>query len=202
MRKIIVGGALALLVLAQAASAQTGTKLTIEGTSTLRSWTCEATGYTLTPEPARGFEAGVLKGEKALKRVTLTVPVASIECGNGTMNEHLRKALREKDHPQITYTLAAYELAEAEGGVAVASDGLLTIAGAERPIAMDVAVTADGAGGVRIRGEQEIRMTDFGVKPPKLMLGTLKVGDEVTIAFDMPLAPYPVAIAAQDRNDN
>lgn len=202
MRMGTWGGAVAMLVLAQAAAAQTGTKLTIAGTSTLRSWSCEATDFTMTPEPVRGFEAGVLRGERALRTVWLTVSVASIECGNGTMNDHLRKALKLEDHPHITYALTTYETKGAEGGLAVASEGRLTIAGEERPIEMDVAVTPDGAGGLRIRGEQEIRMTDFGVQPPRLMLGTLKVGDEVTIAFDMPLALAPAAVAAPDRNGN
>jgi hypothetical protein len=28
-------------------------------------------------------------------------------------------------------------------------------------------------------------MTEFGVKPPTLMLGTMKVGDKVKVGFDL-----------------
>lgn len=192
----LLGGTVAVLVLAQAASAQTGTTLTIEGTSTVRFWSCEATGYTVAPEPPRGFEASVLRGEKALNTVTLSFPVEAIECGNGTMNSHLRKALKSGDHPRITYHLSTYQIRRAESGMVVDAAGRLEIAGFERPITMEVLVDRLPDGGVRVRGEQQIRMTDFNVEPPKLMLGTLKVGDEVMVKFDMPLRPHPVATAA------
>ncbi len=32
-----------------------------------------------------------------------------------------------------------------------------------------------------------LRMTEYGVKPPSLMLGTLKVADAVTVHFDVVL---------------
>lgn len=199
MRIGVWGGALALLVAAQSASAQaTGTKLTIEGTSTVRSWSCEATGFAMTPRPTRGFEEAVLNREKALQTVTVTFPVAAIECGNGTMNDHLRKALQGEQHPEITYTMATYELRDAEAGVAVDAVGQLTIAGQDRPITMAVSVAADEEGQLRVMGEQQIDMTDFGVKPPRLMLGTLKVGEMVTVTFDMPLRLHPAAVAATD----
>lgn len=184
----LMNGAVAVLVLAGAASAQTTqTTLTIEGTSTIRSWSCDAVGYTVTPDPPTGFEEGVLRGEKALNTVTLTFPVEAIECGNGKMNEHLRKALKLDDHPRITYWLSTYEIRQAEAGMVVEADGRLQIAGFERPVTMDVQVQEDADGAIRVTGEQVIRMTDFDVEPPTLMFGTLKVGDEVVVKFDMPL---------------
>ena len=201
MRIGMLGGAVAVLALAQGAGAQAaGTTLTIAGTSTVRSWTCEAEGFAMTPRPVSGFEEGVLNREKALETVTVTFPVAAIECGNGTMNDHLRKALQADAHPEITYTLATYELRDAEGGVAVEAEGRLTIAGQERPITMAITAEADADGRLRIKGEQRVDMTEFGVKPPKLMLGTLKVGKEVVVTFDMPLKLYPGAVAAEQDN--
>jgi hypothetical protein len=32
-------------------------------------------------------------------------------------------------------------------------------------------------------------MTQWGVQPPRLMMGTLKVGDTVTVNFDLLLQP-------------
>ena len=197
MRMRVWGGAVVLLAAAQGAAAQQlGTTLTIAGTSTVRSWTCEARGFAMTPTPTRGFEDGVLERRKTLETVTVTFPVAAIECGNGTMNSHLRKALKADEHPEITYTMSTYEIRDAEGGVAVETEGRLTIAGEERPIAMDVTVAKDADGGIRVKGLQSIDMTEFGVTPPKLMLGTLKVGRTATVEFDMPLRLVPAAVAA------
>lgn len=170
--------------------------LTIDGTSTVRSWTCEANSFTVVPNPPSGFEDGVMQGQESLESVTLTFPVTEIDCGNGKMDDHLRNALKAKDHPRIQYSLSTYDIATAATGVTVKATGDLMIAGAVRPITMDVSVTRDASGAVRVQGKQDVKMTEFGVTPPKLMLGTLKVGDEVTVTFDVTLRASQVGVAA------
>lgn len=203
MRRRIVGGAAAVMTLGLVGGASgqgAPTSLTIDGTSTVRSWSCEASSFSVATNPMKGFEEAVLGGQRALETVTLTFAVNGIECGNGTMNGHLRKALDADDHPQIRYRLSKYDIASAESGVLVKADGELMIAGTARPIAMAVTVTRDDDGGIRVRGEQQVKMTDFGVQPPKLMLGTLKVGDVVTVKFDVPLRAQQVGVAAAGGN--
>jgi hypothetical protein len=185
------------------ASAQEGRPtVMIDGTSTLRSWSCEAQEAEIALSPPRGFEAGVLAGTKALQTLTVGFPVAGIECGNGTMNEHLRKALQGGPHPMVTYRLSRYEIEGAMAGVAATAVGELTIAGASRPIEMTVTVVEGVDGALVVRGEQELRMTDFGVRPPTLMLGTLRVGDEVRVRFELPLRATASVLAGgtSDRN--
>lgn len=207
MSRTIWGGAAVAMMLAVAsgASAQAAAgSLLIDGTSTVRSWTCEAEQFTVKPGPTKGFESGVLAGQPALETLTLSVPVNAIECGNGKMNDHLRNALKAGDHPQVLYTLSSYDIAAAQSGAQVSTVGQLTIAGAERPIRMNVTVTKDATGALRVKGEHEIKMTDFGVKPPTLMLGTLKVGATVTVKFDVPLRAQQVglAVAGHDGSDS
>ena len=61
----------------------------------------------------------------------------------------------------------------------------LTIKGVAKEIEVPVEMVAAGVGGVRVTGKYKLKMTDWGVKPPKLMLGTLKVNEMVTIGFDL-----------------
>ena len=75
----------------------------------------------------------------------------------------------------------------AEGTARVA--GTLTIAGTERPLTLVAAVAEEANGGVRVRGSTRLRMTEFGVRPPTLMLGTVRVHDPVTVHFDVVLKP-------------
>lgn len=160
----------------------TGSRLWIEGTSTVRSWTCQVPNVEpivrLDPShpgaPAPGLPNGIAS-------VTVTIPVMAIECGNGKMNEHLRKALKVDQSPEIRYELRHYT---PEGGSA-ATVGEVTVAGQARPLEMNVTLTALPGGGARVQGDQAITMTDFGVKPPSLMLGTLKVGPVVHVKFDV-----------------
>lgn len=201
----LTGGVAAVMALGlvTGASAQdAASSLTINGTSTVRSWECAVPSFSVAPSPPTGFEEGVLKGERSLETVTLVFPVKAIECGNGTMNDHLRKALDADEHPQIRYRLSKYDLANAESGMLVKAEGELVIAGTARPIEMAVTVTRDASGAIRVRGEEEVKMTDFGVKPPKLMLGTLKVGDAVNVKFDVALRAQQVEVAVMDDNSS
>jgi polyisoprenoid-binding protein YceI len=119
--------------------------------------------------------------EQLVKTGKVFVPVADLECGNGKMNDHMRKALKAADNPAIEFTLVSYELR----GTQALLRGTLGIAGAQQEIEIPATVTQEDGGVVRVKGETEIRMTKWGVKPPSLMLGTMKVKDPVTIGFDV-----------------
>jgi len=157
--------------------------VTISGTSTVRNWSCpaEAAVQVTAGKPGAavpGFTGGV-------QSVAFTVPVKAIECDNDTMNEHLRTALKEKANPQIVYRMKAYTMA---GSGAATVTGQLTVAGVTRPVTFDVKLTPS-ANGVRSQGETTIDMTQFGVVPPKVLLGQLIVGKMVRVKFDAVLQP-------------
>ena len=61
-------------------------------------------------------------------------------------------------------------------------DGTLEIHGTSRPQSVDLAV-ADTGDSLELSARVPVRQTDFGVKPFSLMMGALKVADEVTIVF-------------------
>ena len=42
-------------------------------------------------------------------------------------------------------------------------------------------------GGLEVVGEKEIALSDHDLKAPKLMMGTLKVSDQVTVKYDLTL---------------
>jgi polyisoprenoid-binding protein YceI len=154
-------------------------RLWLEGTSTVRSYKCTASKV----DVAVSAEPDDAPGEM-VKSASLTVPVASLECGNRTMNEHMRKALKSTDNPQITWKMTSYEVQ----GTDVVVKGNLTIAGKENAIELHGAGVAEN-GTIRFKGSKKFNMTEYGVKPPSLMLGTMKVRDPVTVSFDLVLNP-------------
>jgi polyisoprenoid-binding protein YceI len=168
---------------------QPGGELAIDGTSTVRDFTCKARGVTarLTPgESGGGLVLEQLAG--ALREVVLEVPAGRLDCANGTMNEHMYNALRSRQHPTIRFQLSGYEVgAVKDGQVPLRIHGELTLAGVTRPIDLEGHATPAPDGGLRVRGRYPLRMTDWGVRPPTLMLGTLKVGESVVIRFDFAL---------------
>jgi polyisoprenoid-binding protein YceI len=168
---------------------QPESKLWVDGTSTVRSYSCRATSLQGSVTAA-GSEVGLAIAElqKAVRTVEVSVPVQSLECGNGTMNGHLRNALKMQTSPTIKFQLSQYDVipgGATEGTVKL--KGNLTIAGQERPITIDATLAAEADGTLRVKGSKEILMSEFGVRPPTLMLGTLKVRDRVVVNFDVVL---------------
>jgi polyisoprenoid-binding protein YceI len=155
-------------------------RLWIDGTSTVRSFNCTATKVDVSVLAEPGSPANDL-----VQSASLVVPVASLDCKNGTMNGHMQKALKASANPTISWKMTSYKVE----GTNVVMQGRLTIAGKENPIELQGVGTADNAGTIRMKGSTKFKMSEYGVKPPTLMLGTMKVGDPITVSYDLVLNP-------------
>jgi polyisoprenoid-binding protein YceI len=103
------------------------------------------------------------------------------------MNEHMRKALKAEKYPTITFRVASYDLAKAADGLDVTLNGTLTLGGVEKPITINATAKPGENGTLLVSGTREVRMTEFGLKPPTLMLGTMKVDERIKVGFDVVL---------------
>jgi len=159
-------------------------RLWIDGKSTVRKFSCKAGAFAVDVDAASGAVAGVLAAEKAVRTVTVTVPAEKMDCGNGTMNEHMLKALKAKDAPDIVFKLAGYDVAKGGAGVQGTLTGTLTLGGLDRAVAIP-AQAADENGRLHVTGTTTINMLDYGLKPPSLMMGTMKVAPDVAVSFDL-----------------
>jgi polyisoprenoid-binding protein YceI len=149
--------------------------LWVEGTSTVKSFKCTAKKLDaqVVADPAASV-AQMVEG------ANVVIPVEQLDCGNGTMNEHMRKALQADKAPTIEFALASYDL---NAGNATLK-GTLKIAGTTRPIEIPAVVTEAGKE-IRVKASKVINMKEWGVKPPSLMMGTMKVKENVTVGFDV-----------------
>ncbi|HEX6058169.1 MAG TPA: YceI family protein [Gemmatimonadaceae bacterium] len=167
-------------------SLETGSTLSVKGTSTVRSFECKASALEARVETVGpGAAVAVVAGEKAVIAAAVDVPAAKLDCSNGTMNDHMRKALKAKENPVIGFRVVSYDLARATAGTTVTMAGELALGGVTKPITVTATATETPDGMLRVAGTHEIKMTEFGLKPPSLMMGTMKVGDKVTVGFDL-----------------
>ena len=163
---------------------QPESRLWIDGSSTVRSFTCSAKEVQATiPAEADAVNA-LLAGEKAVESALVRIPAARLDCGNGTMNEHMLKALKADQNPTIEFKVASYEMSRVDGALKGTLTGTLTIGGTTRPVAVDALGRKDG-NGLRVTGSYPVRMKEYGLKPPTLMMGTLKVNELVKVNFDL-----------------
>ena len=187
---------LAVLCLAPAAVAATyageplalqpQSKLWVEGSSNVRDFTCTSTALEARVESSvAGAVSAVLAGTKAVESAELTVLAASLDCKNAKMNDHMLKALKAKEHPTIGFRISSYEVAKGAGGADGTAIGQLTLGGVTKSITVTAHATPDAAGALRLTGTYPLRMTEFGLKPPSLMMNTMKVTDDVKVNFDL-----------------
>ncbi len=155
-------------------------KLWIDGTSTMKSFSCSATKIDVSVISEPGSAPSDL-----VQSASLVVPVASLDCRNGTMNSHMKKALKADANPQIFWKMSSYSVT----GTDVTMKGRLSIAGTEKPFELKATGNAESDGTVRVKGSTKFKMSEYGVKPPSLMMGSMKVGDPVTVSFDLVLTP-------------
>jgi len=173
-------------------------KLWIEGTSNLHGWSCKATTLDAVVEvdPAVAAQLAVAP-PKALKKVHVKVPVKSLKCGHGGMDENVYKALKADESSEISYIMATFEATpgEAKDSFTLHTVGTLTIAGKENKVSMDVVAIRLPDGAVKATGMVPIKMTDFGIKPPTAIFGRVKAGDEVKVNFELNVGPHAIAAA-------
>lgn len=198
MRRHIRGVAAALVCLAIAGAWRplsdplklgAESRLWFDGKSTVRDWSCKATEIeaAIAADGAAAV-AGVLKGQKAVQAVTLTFPTQKLDCENRTMNGHMMKALHATEHPAITFALDSYQLSAADP-VKGTLQGALTINGVKQAVTVPAEFSPVADGSLRVTGAYALKMTDWQVVPPKLMLGALKVNEMITVNFDLQLQP-------------
>lgn len=148
----------------------------VAGTSNVHDWHCTSSRLT-------GSFQGEANGAAlaSVSNLTVTVPVATLDCRNGTMNGNLRRALNASAQPNIRFTLASATVS----GRTLTGSGQLTINGTTKAVAIRAdAAPADG-GGFRITGSVPVVMSQFGVTPPVAMMGAMRTGDRVTVSFDV-----------------
>jgi hypothetical protein len=119
-------------------------------------------------------------------RLTLDADATSLHVIEGTGG---MKSLDEDDRSNIRQTIddeilkrveisfRSTAVEQSDGRLAVRGD--LTLVGATRPIAFDLAVD-DG----RVRGSAVVTQTQWGMKPYSALFGALKVADEVRVEID------------------
>lgn len=159
-------------------SFQGGSRVWVSGTSTVRSWRCESTQVSGSAQAA-----GTELTQVAQSSGEITLPVSSLDCRNGTMNGHMRNALKAAQNPTLRFRATSVTVSS-EG--AVRMTGPLTIAGQSHEVTINGTAAREN-GRLRVTGSKQIDMTDYGVAPPRLMAGTMRVHPPVTIGFDVVL---------------
>jgi polyisoprenoid-binding protein YceI len=155
--------------------------VTVSGTSTLHDWEMKS---------SKGqFDASILfaNDKMTFSGLSFNFPAKSLKSGHSMMDNNTYKALNTSKNPNITFVLTSGNVtSEGTNTYLLRGLGKLTIAGTT--IQTDLVATlkynpADRS--FTCTGVKKFKMTQYGVKPPTVLMGTIKTGDEISISYNL-----------------
>jgi polyisoprenoid-binding protein YceI len=203
----------ALMAAATAASAQSASairlrldptsEVTIEGTSSLHAFHCKTNKIMAYVDVDPGYTKDLTKVARPIASVKVNIVVRTLSCGNGQMDKNMFATLDADKNPLIKYSMTGYDILDGSAKPAAfvaKTTGTLNISGQEKVINMNINAERLSDGKATAQAEEKILMSDFGIKPPSFMLGTIKVGNEVTVKFNLKAGPELLAQLAAVTN--
>ena len=180
-------------------SAKTGSLLKISGTSSVHDWEVKTlliggrmvwdSSFPLDPSKAE------LPKLTTTPKVSVIVPVRNIESGKQRMNEVMHGAMNAQKHKFARYNLKEIKVVDkkrkAGDPIVFNTKGTLNINGKSAPVSMQISIAKREGDKLKVSGKTKLRMSQFGITPPapKVALGLITTGDEVSVEFEWFVAP-------------
>jgi len=170
----------------------TGSKMIMEGTSSIHDWTMESVmvgGY-LEADPK--FPESALTDAKAAKPVVnVFMPVRSFKSGKTSMDSRMQKEMNEPQFKRIEYKLIELKpisAAGATGALKFDAVGALTVVGKTLTNKMPVSIEKLADGKLKVTGSTSLKMSEYGIPPPTTAF-VFTTGDELKLKFEWLAAP-------------
>jgi polyisoprenoid-binding protein YceI len=130
----------------------------------------------------------VVNSSKKVQSLTVEIPVLSIKSGEKGMDNKTYEAFNASKNPTISFQLVDVPSIQVTGDdINVTVEGNLTMAGTSKKISFKSTGKKLKPGVYEFKGSISLKMTDFRMKPPTAMLGVMKVGDAITLKYDINL---------------
>lgn len=182
--KLVFASLIVLALTTQISVAQTyhldnaSSTLKIDGTSNLHDWQIVAENQE--GKLLADFEDGKLT---KIQQLDFIVTAESLKSGKSGMDKNTYKALNTGKYKKIEFKLSKVNSINcATNSCKVSATGNLSIAGTTKPININFDMKIEESK-ISITGSKAIKMTDFGVDPPKAMFGTITTGDAIDVLF-------------------
>ena len=129
-------------------------------------------------------------------KLDLNVESASFAVKDDWVSASQAKSIREEaagkngldviKYPRIRFVASSI----AKSGDAFTVLGTLTIRGVDKPVTVNVSMKPEPAGGgLRFEGKAEVKLKDYGIKPPTAALGAVGTKNEMAVSFSLIATP-------------
>jgi hypothetical protein len=154
-----------------------GSQIKLNGDSSVRKFSSISTSLSLRGT-AKALKNPLLAWTPT--EVEVALPVNSLKSDSATLDEHMYEKLKADQFSQIKILLTHF-MFEKNSVTAV---GTLTIAGVTKTIEIKGAAKTDG-NTLNVSGNYTLLMSDYGITPPTMMLGTVKTDDKIEIEYSI-----------------
>lgn len=123
----------------------------------------------------------------SLSKMDFSLPVKNLKSGHSGMDNNTYKALNSDANPNISFVLISATVVAAGGNnYKLNCLGKMTIAGTTNQTELIATGLYDPADkSFTVTGIKKMKMTDYKVKPPKALLGTIRTGDDISISYNL-----------------
>lgn len=181
-------------------TARSGSKIRIEGTSTVHDWQVESPliggyvdvgpGFPIAPGQSVANGAIPIRGELFVTARSLKSVQKDGKPYNDSMDQIMYEKLIAQQHPRLTFTVSGLSVMKnSDGAPTLTVIGELRVAGVARNLQVPVSIEPVNGGRLKISGSFRVKMTDFKIDPPKPVTMLLVTGDDVKILFEWMVAP-------------
>lgn len=128
----------------------------------------------------------VMSSANQAQSLTVTVPVKSIKSKEKLMDTKTYEAFNAETYPTIAFKMTEVNALQINGSeVSVTVSGNLTMNGTTRKITLKPTGKMLKTGTYQFKGALALKMSDFKMKAPTALMGMMKVGDGVTLKYDV-----------------
>lgn len=159
-----------------------GMQITIEGTSNIHDWDMKSDKGTCTGV----FEISNAGLVTAVSSLSFTVPAKSLKSKHKGMDKNTYKALKTNKYTDISFRAAKAKVhAEGSKNNTLTTNGELTISGVTKNIQLTGNGVVNDDNSISYTGSYKLKMTDYDVVPPRIMLGAITTGNDILVKFNL-----------------
>lgn len=124
------------------------------------------------------------KGDDEKRDQRVEISVNQFKAANKRIREDFLEMVNAPEYPFIIMAIEPRVLAECRNEKGLSDfKTKITIAGVSKRFVVPCGIDSCDSSGYVLKGRLEIKLTDFGIDPPKKLLGIIKVDNEVLIDY-------------------
>lgn len=129
-----------------------------------------------------------------VRGVAVQVPVSALRCQSRAMERAMRNALKVEEDSSARTITGRFEIYDSIPTASRSQPllvGGLRVAGAERNVLLRAAVIRDRDGAMHVQSVVPLLLSQFGIAPPRVLLGWVRARDAVSVEIELHYQPPP-----------